>query len=242
MKSVLIALALVFANMTVEAQNAPSVTGIQAIQHDGQTFITWTDAAPGIYGVNYRYDIYRSANGPITNTGSASLVQMSVYNNSAQLIGPKPYIQLTRLDSVLPTVKTQNGGTPLPVWSGVAVYTNLAAENAYYAVITHDLTGATADSQIVPGDNAMVVPVSESVGNVKPILQIPGTAALRMIGCSNCYVTSASIGQPLWLKLHPSGGIASPWGDDWVVLGQFEHGVSRWDAVNVLHLSRSHWH
>jgi hypothetical protein len=38
MKSVLIALALVFANMTVEAQNAPSVTGIQAIQHDGQTF------------------------------------------------------------------------------------------------------------------------------------------------------------------------------------------------------------
>jgi hypothetical protein len=70
-------------------QNAPPVTNIQAIQHDGQTFITWTDAATGSAGANYRYDLYRSTSGQITDLSTATLVQQGIYNNSGQLIGPK---------------------------------------------------------------------------------------------------------------------------------------------------------
>jgi hypothetical protein len=205
--------------VTALGQTAPSVTGIQAIQHDGQTFITWNDAAQGSAGLNYRYNVYRSTAGPITSVNSAMLVQTGIYNNSAQLIGPKPYVQLTRLNSLLPTVKVLNGGTALPLWSGVAVYTNLSTATAYYAVVTHDITGATTDSPIIAGGNATKAGVVESAGSIKPVLQFPGTDASRMIDCSNCYITSASIGQPMWLKLHASGGIAAPYGDEWAYWG-----------------------
>src|SRR5579871_4893376 len=124
----------------VSAQTAPPVTNLRAIQHDGQTFITWTDAASGSGGAIYRYDVYRSTTGPITNLNSATLVQQGIYNNSGQLIGPKPFNQSTRQDTTLPMSKIQNGGSDLPMWSGVAAYTNLAATSAYYAVITRDET------------------------------------------------------------------------------------------------------
>lgn len=209
---------------SVAAQTAPPVTGIQAIQQNGQTFITWSDVASGATGANYRYDIYRSTSGPITSLSSAALVQFGLYNNSAQLIGPKPYNQTTRQTTTNPQSTLQNEGSELPLWSGLAVYTNLATAKAYYAVITREITGAVANSPIVAGSNATTTAVSESVENILPVLQIPGTAASRMVGCSNCEVTSASIGQPMWLKLHPSGGRAAAWGDYWAYWGNSNMG------------------
>jgi hypothetical protein len=201
------------------AQTAPPVTGIEAIQQNGQTFITWNDATSGAAGATYRYDVYRSTSGPITSVSSATLVQLGVYNNSAQLIGPKPYNQTTRQTTTNPQSTLQNDGTELPLWSGLAVYTNTATAKAYYAVITRDITGATANSPIVAGSNATTTAVSELVSTILPILQIPGTAASRMVGCSNCEVTSASVGKPMWLKLHASGGRAAAWGDYWAYWG-----------------------
>jgi hypothetical protein len=230
-----IILTLLCADVAARAQTAPAVTAIQAIQHEGQTFITWNDAATGTTGSNYRYDLYRSTSGPITTLGSATLVETVIYNNSAQLIGPKPYNQSIRQNTLYPMSKIQNGGTALPLWSGATVYTNLATASAYYAVITHDITGSSADSVIVPGSNATTTPVSESVAPIQPILQIPGTNPSRMIGCSNCMVTSASIGQPIWLKLHASGGMAAAWGDYWAYWGDstmgFQDGTQAMYAV-----------
>jgi len=149
-----IPLLLLSVSVVAFAQSAPPVTGIQTLQHDGQTFITWNDAATASTGANYRYNLYRSTTGPITNLSSAMLVQQGIYNNSGQLIGPKPYNQATRQNVANPMSKIQNGGSTVLVWSGAAVYTNLATANAYYAVITHDITGATADSPLVTGSNA----------------------------------------------------------------------------------------
>jgi len=207
-----------------QTQTAPPVTGIQAIQQNGQTFITWNDATSGAMGAHYRYDLYRSTSGPITSLSSATLVQSGIYNNSAQLIGPKPYNQTTRQNTANSMSTLQNVGTELPLWSGVGVYTNLATASAYYAVITRDITGATANSPIVAGGNATTAAVSESVANIQPILQIPGTDLSRTVGCSNCNVTSASIGKPMWLKLHASGGRAAAWGDYWAYWGNSNMG------------------
>src|SRR5882672_7824706 len=90
------------------AQTAPSVTNIHAIQHDGQTFVTWTDATRDAAGERYRYDLYRSTQGPITDLSHSTLVQQGIYNNSAQLIGPKPFNQATRQNAALLMAKIQN--------------------------------------------------------------------------------------------------------------------------------------
>ncbi|HVI09883.1 MAG TPA: hypothetical protein VND65_16470 [Candidatus Binatia bacterium] len=206
------------------AQTAPPVTGIQATQQNGQTFITWNDAATGSLGSNYRYNLYRSTSCPITSTATAILVQQALYNNSAQLTGVKPFEQWTRQNTYNPMVTLSASGAALPVWSGLAAYTNLAKATACYAVITHDITGATADSAITLGGNSMTGTVAESLGTVTPILQIPGTSSSRMNGCSNCYVTSASIGQPMFLELHASGGSAPAWGDEWAYWGNANMG------------------
>jgi len=219
-----IPLLLLSVSVVAFAQSAPPVTGIQTLQHDGQTFITWNDAATASTGANYRYNLYRSTTGPITNLSSAILVQQGIYNNSGQLIGPKPYNQATRQNVANPMSKIQNGGSTVLVWSGAAVYTNLATANAYYAVVTHDITGATADSPLVTGTNATTSSIAESVAPIQPVLQIPGTDASRQDGCSTCNITSASVGQPLWLKLHASGGRASAWGDYWAYWGNSNMG------------------
>jgi len=235
MRQMLILAVSLLVNVGLVAQSAPSVNGIQATQHGGQTFITWNDPIPGAAGSKYRYDLYRSTGGPITSLNGATMVQTGIYNNSAQLIGPKPYNQATRQNTTNPMSKIQNGGVALPLWSGVAVYTNLATANAYYAVITRDITGATADSAIVAGNNATTTPVAESAAAILPILQIPGTDPSRMVGCSNCMVTSTSVGQPMWLKLHPSGGRAAAWGDYWAYWGDstmgFQDGTQSMFAV-----------
>lgn len=220
----LVSLLLLSVGVGAFAQSAPPVTGIQTTQHDGQTFITWNDAATGSTGANYRYNLYRSTTGPITDLSSATLVQQGIYNNSGQLIGPKPYNQATRQNVANPMSRIQNSGSSLPVWSGAAVYTNLTTARAYYAVITHDITGATVDSPLVAGGNVTTASIAESVAAILPVLQIPGTDPSRQNGCSTCSINSASVGQPLWLKLHASGGRASSWGDYWAYWGNSNMG------------------
>jgi hypothetical protein len=190
-------------------QVAPAVSDIRAIQHDGQTFITWKDAATGQDGVKYRYDLYRSTSGPITDLSKAKLVQKGIYNNSGQLIGPKPFNQATRQNPALNMSRIQNGGVPVPVWSGIAVYTNLAPETAYYAVITQDVTDTLKPSP-VSSNNSLTTGVTESPGKIAPVLQAPSSDPSRSPACC---ALSGTVKLPLWFKLHGSGGNAVPWGD-----------------------------
>jgi len=191
------------------AQTAPTVTNIRAIQHDGQTFVTWTDAAPGSSGKIYRYDLYRSTSGPIKDLTHATLVQKGLFNNSAQLIGPKPFSQVTRLNDAFPMVRIDNHSAPLPLWSGLAVYTNSERAAAYYAVITRDTTGAKQPSALSTV-NSLTNSVEEFPSPIAPVLQVPSTDSARRPDCCSISGTSSL---PLWLKLHGSGGSAPAFGD-----------------------------
>jgi hypothetical protein len=188
---------------------APAVTNLTAIQHDGQTFITWSDAASGAAGSRYRYDLYRSTDGPILNLTRATLVQKGIYNNSAQLIGPKPFSQATRQNPALTMSRIRNGEAALPPWSGLAVYTNTETASAYYAVITRDVTNSQQPSPVSSG-NSLKIAVSESPAPIVPVLQVPSTDPSRN---PHCCSLSGTPGLPLWLRLHGSGGRAASTGD-----------------------------
>ena len=60
---------------------------------DGQTFVTWDDAATGASGNSYRYRVYRSTS-PINsgNYTGATLIASYILNNSATLLGGNPEV------------------------------------------------------------------------------------------------------------------------------------------------------
>src|SRR5262245_54533239 len=99
------------------------VTAIRAVHRHGQTFITWKDVAQGEAGAKYRYSLYRSE-APITarNLDRAELCYRGVLNNSARLYGTA-FNRKDRLDPDGPRAVIEEGGKPLPPWSGLAVRT-----------------------------------------------------------------------------------------------------------------------
>ena len=145
-----------------------AVTGIKAVHRNGQTFVTWTDAAEGEAGANFRYAVLSSAE-PITqaNRTKATLCMKGVFNNSAKLFG-HAFWPPQRLDPKTPTCTIVEGGEPLPDSSGLAVVTVQADGNRYYAVVATNLAGK-ALSRIVPRQSAIAEPVAEKVGDIRPI-------------------------------------------------------------------------
>jgi len=139
------------------AQTAPPVTGIRAINQNGQTFITWTDAAAGAAGANYRYNVYRS-HSPITDASSlksATLIQVGVLNNSGQMAGQFPYTQATRQDpnKAMSIIEQGSCGGPagynvcgeaLPAFTGLAVHTPFSGVGP---------TGASAQASATRSDH-----------------------------------------------------------------------------------------
>src|SRR5262245_5266543 len=154
------------------ASNARSadfeVTGIQAMHRHGQTFVTWKDVAEGEEGVKFRYTLYRSEQ-PITqeNLARAEVCARGILNFSAKLFGSAFNLK-DRLDLTKPTATIEEGGKPLPMWSGLAVHTVKNDGKAYYAVIATDEKFGPL-SKIVPGKSATTEPVTERVAPIQPI-------------------------------------------------------------------------
>lgn len=197
----------------------PSVQGIQVIQHDGQTFITWQDLAQGKAGSIYRYSLYR-ATFPITqsNLASSQLVETGILNNSGQLFGAAPFNQATRTSPAFPMSIVQNGGTALPLWTGLAVYTAQSNGSAYYAVVGTDITSGN-NSVVVPGQSATTAPVLESIAPIQPIKIYDSKDRAQYV--AQTYITGEQ-GLPLMIWLHPSqasGGGASAVGDYYLYFG-----------------------
>jgi pimeloyl-ACP methyl ester carboxylesterase len=190
----------------------PEVRGIRAAHRDGQTFVTWADAAEGEAGAKFRYSLYRS-DGPITadNLKTAELCYHGVLNNSARLFGTA-FNAKDRLDPKKPTATVVEGGTPLPVWGGLAVHTVRKAGKAYYAVVATDETFA-ALSAVVPGRSATTEAVEEKVSPVKPIKLHDSKE--RGVYSPQTAITGRK-GLPLRVELHASqgqGGGAGDYGD-----------------------------
>lgn len=210
------------------------VSGVKAVHRNGQTFVTWTDAADSAAGARFRYALYRSDR-PITQNslGQAERCYGGVLNNSAKLFG-YAFWQKDRLNAetprfpvwengtlvrkAMPTFIIEEGGQPLPMWSGLAVRTVTKNGQSYYAVVATDVKG-TVLSRVEPGESATTEPVDETVAPIQPIKLMDSKNRGR-------YARSTSItgkkGLPLTLSLHGSqsrGGGASSHGDLYVYFG-----------------------
>jgi hypothetical protein len=200
-----------------------TITGIQAVHRHGQTFVTWQDVAEGEAGVNYRYSLYRATE-PITqeNLSRAQLCYRNVLNNSAKLYG-SAFNAKDRLDPHKPYAIIEEGGQPLPPWSGLAVHTVQKPAAAYYAVVVTDLELQPV-SKVVPGKSATTTAVEERPGPIQPIKLYDSKER-------KSYVAQTSItgtkNLPLQLRLGGSdarGGGAGEWGDYYLFFGTPEMG------------------
>jgi len=174
------------------------VTGIRAFYRNGQTFVTWKDVTEGEEGAKYRYILYRSDQ-PITkkNITKAVPVIRGILNNSCKLVGSDLTLK-DRLDPKWPTCKLEEGGEPLPMWTGVGVHTVEKDGRSFYAVVATDLKLKPL-SKVVPGESATTTPVEEKVAPVKPIRQIAAEERKIKVG-----KITGKKGLPLYVQLHAS--------------------------------------
>ena len=216
-------LALTLALCGLAAAAEVTVTDIQAVHRDGQTFVTWKDAAEGEAGQSFRYSLYRSDQ-PITqdNLGKAQLCMKGVFNNSAKLFG-HAFWPKERLDPKLPTCVIKEGGKPLPMWSGLAVRTVETDGTAYYAVVATDLKSQPL-SQVVPGQSATTKPLLEKAAPIQPIKVYDSKGRGRYWKVTQ---VTGKKGLPLSVSLHASsgrGGTASGNGDYYLYFSKKEWG------------------
>ncbi|MHC4916893.1 MAG: hypothetical protein ACYTGB_15535, partial [Planctomycetota bacterium] len=223
MKLMLGALLSVLAAAPAAGGEPPSVTGIKALHRDGQTFVTWKDAAEGEAGAKFRYSLYRSAK-PITqeNLAAAELCYPGVLNNSCKQFGHAFWMK-DRLNPEKPFNVIQEGGKPLPMWSGLAVRTVAAEGKSFYAVMVTD-EKLKPVGRIVPGQSATTEAVEEKGAPIQPIKI--GDSKTRGASARSCAITGKP-DLPLWLALHGSqsrGGAASSHGDLYIYFGTPEMG------------------
>ncbi len=200
------------------------VTAIRAVHRHGQTFVTWKDAAEGEEGARFRYSLYRSGQ-PITgaNLARAERCGRAILNHSAKLYG-SAFSPKDRLDPAKPYSVIEEGGEPLPPWSGLAVHTVREAGKAWYAVVATDL-GGNPVSEIVPGKSATAEAVEERPGPLQPI-KLYDSKERKGPSVAQTSVTGTK-GLPLHLTLHGSqlnGGGAGEYGDSYLFFGTPEMG------------------
>ncbi|MCG3179829.1 MAG: hypothetical protein BIFFINMI_02175 [Phycisphaerae bacterium] len=208
--------ALAVAGSGLAAADAPHVTDIKAVHHDGQTFVTWTDVAQGQAGAKYRYSLYRS-DAPITqeNLAKAELCCPGILNNSCKQFG-RANTEKDRIDPRVPTCIIEDGGKPLPDGSGLAVRTAHRDGKSFYAVMVND-DAFKPVGQIVPGQSATTEAVEEKVAPIQPIRIVQYTQS-RPSGKPNL---------PLEVSLHGSqrdGGTVAEIGDFYLYFGTAEMG------------------
>jgi hypothetical protein len=212
--------AVLVPNPLPAADDPAAVTGVRAVHRHGQTFVTWKDAAEGEAGAKYRYALYRHTE-PITEASlaRAEVCGRGIPNNSAKLYG-SAFSAKDRLDPAKPYAVIEEGGEPLPPWSGLAVHTARKAGKAYYAVVATDEKGAARGKPAALAD-----PVDEKPAPIQAI-KLHDSKARK-----GPYVSSTSVtgkkGLPLHVTLHGSqstGGGAGEYGDYYLFFGTRDMG------------------
>src|SRR5262245_12703286 len=159
---------LIFLATSACSATEPEVRDIRVTSRHGQTFVTWKDVAAGEEGAKYRYRLYRSDRSlTADNIKQAELCFHSVLNNSARLFGTS-FTMKDRLDATKPFSVLEEGGKPLPPWSGLAVHTVRKEGKAYYAVVAVD-EKTQAMSRVVPGKSTTTEAIEEKVAPIQPI-------------------------------------------------------------------------
>lgn len=202
---------------------AGAVTAIRALCRDGQTFITWRDAAEGDEAVRFRYNVYRSDKPIGPELAGAERCVTGVLYNSGKLFGTA-FNQKDRLDPARPMTIVEEKGQPLPPWSGLAVVTVAQDGQRYYAVVATDAEGNEL-SRPEPGKSATTEPVAERVAAIQPILFEDSLSRKGPYIKQTCI--TGKQGLPLWVELHASsggGGGAGEYGDYYLYFARREWG------------------
>lgn len=152
-------LALVFFAATGEARN---VTGLSAVNVDGQTQITW-DNLPG---KGWTYHVVAS-DMPLLTTED-----VWTYSYEIGVVGDSSAMdrRMSQLLGHVVTYRTRNGGPEEPIGRGLFVSTPFKTGSRYYAVWLDSL-GLGLDFSVVIGQNTIELPVWEVLAPVKPIWQ-----------------------------------------------------------------------
>jgi hypothetical protein len=145
-----------------------------------------------------------------------------VLNNSAKLYG-SAFNSRDRLDPDKPYAIIEEGGKPLPPWSGLAVHTVQRPGKFYYAIVSTDLELKPL-SKVVPEQSATTIAVDERPGPIQPIKLYDSQERKNYVAQTSITGTK---GLPLQLRLGGSdsrGGGAGEWGDYYLFFGTPEMG------------------
>lgn len=204
---------------TSTAANAQSqAAGIAAQTHDGQVFLVWTELPQS----NVRYRVYRDT-APIQSSADLATADRlgEVDDKTSE------NVRVTGLTGTPTFFRIVDMGAPLAASTGLFAHTIDSAGDAWYAVTA--VVGGTENTSIVPGSNATVAPLAESVATPRPVLQsitgnvreyahwvsdrdTPSALAMwnrpsRAFNLRVVYNAAAGAGpRPVLLKLHARGG------------------------------------
>jgi hypothetical protein len=168
----------------------PTPSGIEAVWHSGQTFLTWDEVQTGIDETSYR--VYRYSE-PVTssNLGQAELIGQ-VYQGSS-------WINHYTDDSKFSQPNLSPIGLNMSDNSGLYVYTVENSQVSHYAVTT--VVEGQENRDIVAGVNTTSFGIAENLGLPQPF-----------------YLTSDSYnyyeGYVVWLGRFNPGDLDDPYGFD----------------------------
>ncbi len=147
--------------LAVASRASGAITGLEAFFRSGQTFLTWD-----LVGEGAAYRIYRS-DLPIA-AGSDLLTELFLWEVScSSAVNAR---KSAALDSVV--TYCVEDLVPLTLEKGLFVHTVSDSGSSYYAVTS--VSGGVEDTTVVLGENALSVPLTESVGLPQPVLQEEG--------------------------------------------------------------------
>jgi hypothetical protein len=215
--------ALVFPTLG-HAQTAPGVTGLLCSNQNGQTFCTYSEPSTDPNWTSYRYNLYESTAGPITDLGAATLVESGLLSNGGYLNNTAAYTQANRTRSSAIMATTTDLGPMVPNGTGIAVRTTPTNRAAYYAVITVDTRGILSPSPVMPGTNSLSTSVAETTAPIQPVLQLASTDTRTKTPKAE-QIPANSSGLPMWFFLHGSGGNMPQTGDYWAFWGDSTMGI-----------------
>jgi hypothetical protein len=140
---------------------AELVSGLAALHHDGQTFLTWNSPP----GSGWTYRVYAAPSAIESEAGLTSAALLGMVGDSSWCD--------RRLYSVSGTAHgyaVDSAAAPLGPGHGLFVRTASAPGLTGYAV-TCQAAGGVEDRAVVPGNNSLVLPISETPALPRPVYQ-----------------------------------------------------------------------
>ncbi len=140
---------------------ATQVTGLAALHHDGQTFLTWTAPA----GTGWTYRAYASAQ-IIDQTGDLATATL------LGAVGDSTWCdrRLSSLSGAIYAYAIDSLAAPLGATNGLFAVTPAASSSRFYAV-TAERAPNPEDRTITLGQNSLATPVAEALALPRPVFQ-----------------------------------------------------------------------